>query len=137
LSARPTRAGGSFPFAPLVLGSFLFCAAAVQGSDPYKAALAKAKKDQSTPTGKAYDILFMKKYKQVMIQRVKFCSSSYADPKKFSVLMDLDKNGSVIQVLTEPQGPRSDCFSELFAGAKCPIPPFPGFWYQLRMSSKK
>jgi len=82
-----------------------------------------------TAEGKAYDAALGKEFQQKYLDTVRECKKvAHGDLSSFWILVQLDKDGSVKEVLLHPATKFGSCARDALLKGKFGAPPRPAYW---------
>lgn len=103
---------------------------------PFEDALHQAEDNLKTPAGERYDFIvgrqFARNYEMVMMGCTE--SASQKDLAPFDLVMELKRNGTVLQVLVNPPTAVARCLTPHVALGKFKKPPKRRYWVHISMN---
>jgi hypothetical protein len=109
--------------------------AAEETPSRFDAALAKAKENQATPAGAAYDEVFGHTMSSQLGPSLAKCFTRTENPdvRKWDMLIRLDDAGNIAEVLLKPETNVGLCFKPSLVRTRFPAPPGPDWWVHVDM----
>lgn len=126
---------GILSAAALLLSFFCaHCVSAQEKSTSLSEARAAVEANLRTPEGKAYDEQLGKEFSQKHLNTIRECKKAAGnDLASFWILMNLEKDGTVKEVLLHPATKLGSCARDALLKGKFSPPPHAAYWVSLNM----